>query len=74
MTAGEVPSPPPPSGGEGRYGLAPFAPAGELTFSFEVRIASGEEGAELRATQARAIKELLAWARTERAGRAGREP
>ncbi|MHB1738605.1 MAG: hypothetical protein ACYCXA_03820 [Actinomycetes bacterium] len=74
MTAGEPLSPPPPSGHEGRYGLAPFAPAGALTFSFEVHLVAGEEGAELRVTQARAIKELLAWARTERAGRAGWAP
>ena len=74
MTAGEALSPPPPSGDWRRYGLAPFEPAGEPTFSFEVHLVADEEGAELRATQARAIKELLAWARTERARRAGRTP
>ncbi len=49
-----------------RYGRAPGEPAGEVTFSFEVLVATGEEGAELRAAQARAIKELLAWLATRR--------
>lgn len=73
MTGANPAPPSPPTGGEGRYGLAPFEPAGELTFSFEVRLASPEEGAELRAAQARAIKELLAWAHSDRARRAGRK-
>jgi hypothetical protein len=37
-----------------------------VTFSFEVLVATGEEGAELRAAQARAIKELLEWLATRR--------
>jgi hypothetical protein len=37
-----------------------------VTFSFEVLVATGEEGAELRAAQARAIKEFLAWLATRR--------
>ncbi len=49
-----------------RYGRAPCEPAGEVTFSFEVLVATGEEGAELRAAQARAIKELLEWLATRR--------
>ena len=49
-----------------RYGRAPGEPAGTVTFSFEVLVATGEEGAELRAAQARAIKELLEWLATRR--------
>ena len=37
-----------------------------MTFSFEVLVATGEEGAELRAAQARALKELLLWLATRR--------
>jgi hypothetical protein len=49
-----------------RYGRRPCEPASEPTISFEVLVAGGEEGAELRVAQARAIKELLEWMATKR--------
>lgn len=52
--------------GDRRYGRIPGEPAGEVAFSFEVIVATGQEGAELRAAQARAIKELLEWLATRR--------
>lgn len=49
-----------------RYRPGLFEPVDEPSFSFEVVLVSGEEGAELRAAQARAIKELLEWLGTRR--------
>jgi hypothetical protein len=46
---------------EERYPRSPFEPANRPAFRFEVVVVSGEEGAELRVEQARAIKELLEW-------------
>jgi len=51
-----------------RYGPQPCEPAGEPTFSFEVSVVTGVEGAEVRTAQAQAIKELLAWLVTIRHG------
>jgi hypothetical protein len=55
-----------PSRSQQRYGRPPCEPASEPTISFEVLVAGGEEGAELRVAQARAIKELLEWMATKR--------
>lgn len=74
MTAGERISEPHPSGHEGRYGLALLEPAGKPTFSFGVLLASGEEGAKLRVTQARALEELLTWAETSGHDERGERP
>ena len=56
-------------GGSGTAGLAPkgsyrrrpYEPGPPPTFSYDVVVATGERGAELRAAQARATKELLTW-------------
>lgn len=55
-----------PSRPTSSYRRPPCEPADEPTFSFEVLVVGGEEGAELRAAQARAIKELLKWLATKR--------
>ena len=49
-----------------RYRRPPCEPASEPTITFEVLVVGGEEGAELRVAQARAIKEILEWLATKR--------
>ncbi|MHB8449461.1 MAG: hypothetical protein ACYDAQ_03190 [Mycobacteriales bacterium] len=53
-----------------------FEPVDEPSFSFEVLFVGGVEAGEVRAVQARAIKELLRWAHQERLRRevTGAEP
>jgi hypothetical protein len=51
----------PPKRATRRYRPEPFEPLPDPTFSIEVLVLGGEEGKELRAAQARAIKELLTW-------------
>lgn len=55
-----------PSRPQQRYRRPPCEPASEPTISFEVLVVGGEEGAELRVAQARAIKEILEWLATKR--------
>ena len=46
---------------KGSYRRRPYEPGPPPTFSYDVVVATGERGAELRAAQARATKELLTW-------------
>jgi hypothetical protein len=62
-----VPEPSPAQeGGREHYRRASFKPAEEPSVSIEVVLVGGQEGAELRAIQAQAIKEVLTWLRDER--------
>lgn len=40
-----------------------------IRFTFRVKVVSGEEGERLALEQARAIRELLLWVRSQRTGR-----
>jgi hypothetical protein len=66
-----APEPPPHGRRSQSYGAALFEPAEEPSVDFEVVLVSGEEGAELRAVQAQAIKEVLTWLQSERRRRPG---
>jgi len=48
-----------------RYPPGPFASMPDPTVSLEVVTVDGEEGRELRAAQAQAIRDLLTWLHTE---------
>lgn len=50
-----------PSRPTSSYRRAPCEPASGLRFHFEIAVVGGEEGRQVRAAQARAIKELLEW-------------
>jgi hypothetical protein len=63
---GSPPDAAPPRSRVRRYPPQPFEPVADPTVSFEVVTVDGEEGRELRATQARAIRDLLAWVHLER--------
>ncbi len=50
----------------------PLEADSEPVLTFEIRLVSGEEGRALRMAQAEAIREILVWLRSERAGQPGR--
>jgi hypothetical protein len=69
----------PPSGTtkpapEGSYRRRPYEPGPPPTFSYDVVVVTGEKGAELRAAQARATKELFSWLHEHRHRRTEAEP
>ena len=59
---------------KGSYRRRPYEPGPPPTFSYDVVVVTGEKGAELRAAQARATKELLSWLHEHRHRRTQAEP